>query len=68
MIRILLTPNLPRSVRDLAHALLPPGCTLQIMAASHPDYDAAVAGAHCIMGLPRARFDAAFLARAPELN
>jgi phosphoglycerate dehydrogenase-like enzyme len=65
--RILLTPNLPRSVRALAHQLVPPACTLDILAASHPDYDPAVASAECIMGLPRARFDAAFLARAPRL-
>lgn len=66
--RILLTPNLPRSVRDLAHAMVPAGCTLQIMAASDPSYADAVATAECIMGLPRARFDAAFLAKAPRLQ
>jgi len=65
--RILLTPNLPRSVRALAGALVPPGCSLDILAASHPGYESAVAVADCIMGLPRARFDAAFLARAPRL-
>ncbi|MDQ3364390.1 MAG: hypothetical protein M3680_03085 [Myxococcota bacterium] len=66
--RILLTPNLPRSVRHVAEELLPPGCALAIMAASHPGYDEEVAAAGCIMGLPRARFDAAFLARAPQLR
>jgi hypothetical protein len=65
--RILLTPNLPRSVRALAAELVPPACSLDILAASHPGYDQAVAAAECIMGLPRARFDAAFLARAPRL-
>jgi phosphoglycerate dehydrogenase-like enzyme len=65
--RILLTPNLPRSVRALADELVPPSCSLDILAASHPGYDQAVAAAECIMGLPRARFDAAFLARAPRL-
>jgi phosphoglycerate dehydrogenase-like enzyme len=65
--RILLTPNLPRSVRALANQLVPPACSLDILAASHPGYDQAVAAAECIMGLPRARFDAAFLARAPRL-
>src|SRR4051812_41732017 len=65
--RILLTPNLPRSVRTLAEELLPPGCSLDIMAASHPGYDDALAAAECIMGLPRARFDHALLARAPRL-
>jgi phosphoglycerate dehydrogenase-like enzyme len=64
---ILLTPNLPRSVRALADELVPPSCSLDILAASHPGYDQAVAAAECIMGLPRARFDAAFLARAPRL-
>ncbi|MBA3817407.1 MAG: hypothetical protein H0X17_00820 [Deltaproteobacteria bacterium] len=66
--RILLTPNLPRSVRAVAEELLPPGCSLAIMAASHPDYAPEVAAADCIMGLPRARFDEAFLARAPRLR
>ena len=66
--RILLTPNLPASVRQLAHALLPEGCTLDIMAASHPGYADAVARAECIMGLPRAKFDEAFLAGAPALR
>ena len=65
--RILLTPNLPRQVRALADQLVPPSCSLDILAASHPGYDHAVATAECIMGLPRARFDAAFLARAPRL-
>ena len=65
--RILLTPNLPRSVRSLAEELVPPACSLDIMAASHPGYDGALATAECIMGLPRARFDAALLARAPRL-
>ena len=66
--RILLTPNLPKSVRALAHELLPAGCALEIMAASHPGYADAVAAAECIMGLPRARFDEAFLAKAPRLK
>ncbi|MBA3541566.1 MAG: hypothetical protein H0T79_18275 [Deltaproteobacteria bacterium] len=66
--RILLTPNLPASVRALAHELVPAGCELEIMAPSHPNYDQAVAAAECIMGLPRARFDEAFLARAPALK
>jgi phosphoglycerate dehydrogenase-like enzyme len=65
--RVLLTPNLPRRVRALAHALAPASCTLEILAASHPGYDRAVATAECIMGLPRTRFDADFLARAPRL-
>jgi phosphoglycerate dehydrogenase-like enzyme len=65
--RILLTPNLPRQVRALANQLVPPGCSLDILAASHPGYDPVVAAADCIMGLPRAPFDAAFLARAPRL-
>jgi len=65
--RILLTPNLPRQVRALADELLPPSCSLEVMAASNPGYDQAVAAAECIMGLPRARLDAAFLARAPRL-
>jgi phosphoglycerate dehydrogenase-like enzyme len=65
--RILLTPNLPRSVRSLAEELLPPACSLEIMAASNSGYNDAVAAAECIMGLPRARFDEAFLARAPRL-
>jgi phosphoglycerate dehydrogenase-like enzyme len=65
--RILLTPNLPRSVRELAEALLPAGCALDIMAASHPGYGDALAAADCLMGLPRARLDEAFLARAPRL-
>jgi len=65
--RILLTPNLPRSVRGLAEELLPPACSLEIMAASNSGYNDAVAAAECIMGLPRARFDEAFLARAPKL-
>ncbi len=65
--RILLTPNLPRSVRRLAEELAPPGCSLDIMAASHPGYGDALAAADCLMGLPRARLDQAFLARAPRL-
>lgn len=65
--RILLTPNLPARVRALAADLLPPSCSLEIMAAAHPGYAAAVATAECIMGLPRARFDASFLAGAPRL-
>lgn len=65
--RILLTPNLPRSVRALAGELVPRGCALDILAASHPEYDRALAAAECLMGLPRARIDAAFLARAPRL-
>ena len=65
--RILLTPNLPRSVRSLAEELLPSSCSLEIMAASNSGYNDAVAAAECIMGLPRARFDEAFLARAPRL-
>lgn len=65
--RILLTPNLPRSVRALAGELVPPDCSLEILAASHPGYDRALAAAECVMGLPRARIDAAFLARAPRL-
>ncbi|HEX3765074.1 MAG TPA: NAD(P)-dependent oxidoreductase [Kofleriaceae bacterium] len=65
--RILLTPNLPRTVRALAGELVPPGCSLEIRAASHPDHDRALAGAECLMGLPRARIDEAFLARAPRL-
>lgn len=65
--RILLTPNLPRSVRALAHALVPRGCSLEIMAASHPGYAEAIGAAECLMGLPRARIDEAFLARAPHL-
>ena len=66
--RILLTPNLPRSVRRLAHELLPAGCTLEIMAAAHPGYPGAVATAECLMGLPRNRFDDAFFATAPRLR
>jgi phosphoglycerate dehydrogenase-like enzyme len=66
--QILLTPNLPASVRQLAHENLPAGCALEIMAASHPGYADAVARADVIMGLPRARFDAAFLATAPRLR
>jgi phosphoglycerate dehydrogenase-like enzyme len=65
--RILLTPNLPRSVRRIAEELLPPGCALDIMAPSHPGYEAALAAAECLMGLPRARLDESFLARAPRL-
>ncbi len=66
--RILLTPKLPQTVRGLAHELLPAGCSLEIMAAADPGYADAVAAAECIMGLPRARFDEAFLARAPKLR
>ena len=66
--RILLVPNLPRSVRGLAHELLPAGCTLEIMAASHPGYGEAVAAAECLMGLPRTKFDEAFFASAPRLK
>jgi len=65
---IVITPNLPRSVRQLAAELLPARCTMEILAASHPDYSAACARAACIMGLPRARFDEAFFARAPNLK
>ncbi|HWO21026.1 MAG TPA: NAD(P)-dependent oxidoreductase [Kofleriaceae bacterium] len=65
--QILVTPNLPRSVRQVAEALLPPGCALDIMAPAHPGFEAALAAAECLMGLPRARIDAAFLARAPKL-
>jgi phosphoglycerate dehydrogenase-like enzyme len=65
---ILLTPNVPRTVRALAEELLPGSCTLEIMAASHPGYTAAVTAADCIMGLPRGRFDAAFFASAPRLR
>jgi phosphoglycerate dehydrogenase-like enzyme len=67
MTRILLTPNLPRSVRGLAEALLPAGCTLEIMSAAHPGYGGALAEAECLMGLPRTRIDEGFLARAPRL-
>ncbi|HEX2689910.1 MAG TPA: NAD(P)-dependent oxidoreductase [Kofleriaceae bacterium] len=66
--RILLTPNLPRSVRALAHELLPASCTLEIKSPSHTDYDQALADAECLMGLPRVRIDGAFLARAPRLR
>jgi phosphoglycerate dehydrogenase-like enzyme len=66
--RILLTPNLPRSVRSLAQAMLPAGCSLDILAASQPGYADALATAECIMGLPRGRFDDALLARAPRLG
>ncbi len=65
---ILITPNLPSSVRALATSMVPEGCTLEILAASHPEYPAALARAQCLMGLPRARFDAAFFARAPQLR
>lgn len=65
---ILLTPNLPASVRQLAQALLPAGCTLEILAASHPTYAGALARADVLMGLPRARMDAAFFAAAPKLR
>lgn len=66
--RILLTPNLPRTVRELAHSLVPQGCSLEILAASHPDYAKAVASSQCLMGLPRTKFDEAFFASAPELK
>lgn len=66
--RILFTPNLPRSVRARAELLLPAGCTLSILAPSHPDFRAELAVADCLMGLPRARIDAAFLASAPRLK
>jgi phosphoglycerate dehydrogenase-like enzyme len=65
--RILLTPKLPRSVRALAHQLVPRSCALEIIAASHPGYAEAVAATECLMGLPRARLDEAFLASAPRL-
>lgn len=65
--RILLTPNLPRSVRGLAEALVPAGCSLDILAASHGSFADALATADCLMGLPRAPCDAAFLARGPRL-
>jgi len=65
--RIPLTPNLPRSVRALAEGMVPAGCTLTIRAPSHPDYEADLAQADCLVGLPRARMDAAFFARAPRL-
>jgi phosphoglycerate dehydrogenase-like enzyme len=66
--RILLVPNLPRSVRDLANELVPAGCTLDIMAASHPGYATTLAEAECLMGLPRTRFDEAFFAKAPRMK
>ena len=66
--RILLVPNLPRSVRVLANELVPAGCTLDIMAASHPGYAEAVAATDCLMGLPRTRFDEAFFAGAKQLK
>jgi glycerate dehydrogenase len=65
--RVLLIPNLPQRIRALANELAPAWCQLEIMAVSHPGYDQAVAAAECIMGLPRMRFDADFLARAPRL-
>jgi phosphoglycerate dehydrogenase-like enzyme len=65
---ILVTPNLPASVRALVERSRPPGCTLEILAASDPEYAAALTRAECLMGLPRARFDAAFFARAPKLK
>ncbi len=65
--RILLTPNLPRSVRALAEAMVPAGCTLTIRAPSHANYEAELALADCLLGLPRARMDSAFFARAPRL-
>jgi phosphoglycerate dehydrogenase-like enzyme len=65
--RILLTPNLPRSVRRVAEELLPPACSLDIMSPAHPGFADALAAAGCLMGLPRARLDEAFLARAPRL-
>jgi phosphoglycerate dehydrogenase-like enzyme len=66
--RILLTPNLPRSVRALAHELVPAGCTLDILAASHPSYPEAVATADVLIGLPRHKFDDAFFTKAPRLK
>jgi phosphoglycerate dehydrogenase-like enzyme len=66
--QILLTPNLPSSVRDLARSLVPHGCTLEIMAASDPRHADSVASAEVIMGLPRAKFDADFFKRAPKLR
>lgn len=66
--RILLVPNLPRSVRDLAHQLLPEGCMLEIMAPAHPGFAEVLATAECFMGLPRNRMDEAFFARAPKLK
>ncbi len=66
-VQILLTPNLPRSVRALAESLVPAGCSLEILAPAHPGFEAALGAATCIMGLPRIRFDAALLARAPQL-
>ncbi|HEX7843508.1 MAG TPA: NAD(P)-dependent oxidoreductase, partial [Kofleriaceae bacterium] len=65
--RILLTFNLPRSVRGLAEALVPAGCSLDILPASHAGFADALAAADCLMGLSRARYDAAFLAGAPRL-
>jgi len=65
--RILLTPNLPRAVRALAAELLPAGCALEILSPAHPGFADALAAAGCLMGLPRARIDEAFLARAPRL-
>lgn len=65
--RILLTPKLPRSVRRVAEELLPPGCSLDVLSPSHAGYGEALAAAECLMGLPRARLDAAMLARAPRL-
>jgi phosphoglycerate dehydrogenase-like enzyme len=66
--RILLVPNLPRSVRELAHRLVPSGSSLAILAASDPRYPDALAEAECLMGLPRDRYDAAFFGRAPRLR
>lgn len=66
--RILLTPNLPRSVRAIAEELVPVGCTLEILHASARGFGDALATAECLMGLPRAKIDAAFLARAPALR
>lgn len=66
--RILLVPNLPRSVRELAHRLVPGGSSLAIMAPADPAYSDALGEAECIMGLPRDKYDAAFFARAPRLR
>ena len=66
--RILLVPNLPRSVRELAHRLVPQGSSLAILAPADPAYGDALGEAECIMGLPRDRYDAAFFARAPRLR
>jgi phosphoglycerate dehydrogenase-like enzyme len=67
-VRILLTPNLPRSVRAIAEELVPAGCTLDILSAAQAGFDDALAAADCVIGLPRARIDAAFFARAPRMR